>query len=223
MAHQIEYMEQVKSEELPALFAEMGKVQKQGLYIANLSALSEEHIQFNSVTFLWPSRIIPIIESHNQIMASAREKSEESLKERRSKFEMELEEIAKQDEELADVGDLDEMPFYIKKVQTFAEQLQTAAETIISFNKEEHLFGWTVTRKQILAALEPYQALYTTAVNFQKSYTRWMELDAEQIEAEVDGPRGRIRLKRETSRVLGTLVSAAAPQNIAKQVKENID
>ncbi|KAJ1562107.1 Dynein heavy chain 7, axonemal, partial [Cladochytrium tenue] len=44
-----------------------------------------------------------------------------------------------------------------------------------------------------------------------------MELDAEQIEAEVDG------LKREMYRVLGTLVSAAAPQNIAKQVKEKID
>ncbi|KAJ1566545.1 Dynein heavy chain 7, axonemal, partial [Cladochytrium tenue] len=122
---------------------------------------------------------------------------------------MELEEIAKQVEELADVGDLDKMLFYVKKVQTFAEQPQTAAETI-------------------LTALEPYQALYTTAVNFQKSYKRWtdgnlMELDAEQIESEVDGPRRRTRLKRETYRVLGTLASAAAPQNIAKQVKEKID
>ncbi|KAI8840277.1 hypothetical protein BC829DRAFT_446998 [Chytridium lagenaria] len=135
---------------------------------------------------------------------------------------MELEDFAKQVEELADVGDLDEMPFYVKKVQTLAKQLAAAAETIASFNKEETLFGWQVTvypqRKQILAALEPYQALYTTAVNFQKSYKKWMdgnllELDAEVIEAEVD------MLKREMYRVLGTLVQAAAPQKLRNRSK----
>ncbi|KAI9333781.1 dynein heavy chain and region D6 of dynein motor-domain-containing protein [Zopfochytrium polystomum] len=226
MADQMEYMESVSQNELPELSRELEEVQRRILYIANLSALTEDHIQLNNITFSWPTRIIPILESHNQIMGAAREKSEASLRERRSKFESELDDFAKQVDELADVGDLDEMPFYVKKVQTLAKQLQNAADTIAGFNKEEQLFGWTVTvypqRKQILAALEPYQALYTTAVNFQKSYKKWMdgnllELDAEQIEMEVD------TLKREMYRVLGTLVQAAAPQNIAKQVKEKID
>jgi dynein heavy chain len=226
MAEQMEYMEIIKNDELPALLKELEEAQKRLVYIANCSVMSEEHIQLNNITFTWPARIIPVLESHNQIMGAAREKSEASLRERRTKFESELEDFAKQIEELADVGDLDEMPFYVKKVQTLAKQLQNAAETISAFNKEEQLFGWSVTvypqRKQILAALEPYQALYTTAVNFQKSYKKWMdgnllELDAEQIEVEVDN------LKREMYRVLGTLVQAAAPQNIAKQVKEKID
>ncbi|KAJ3333612.1 Dynein heavy chain 7, axonemal [Blyttiomyces sp. JEL0837] len=226
MADQMAYMEQVHNEELPSLINELDEVRKRIVYLANFSALSDDHIQLNVVTFTWPSRIIPIIESHNQIMGAAREKSEALLRERRTKFEAELDEFAKQVDELADVGDLDEMPFYVKKVQALAKQLQGASDTIAAFNKEEQLFGWTVTvypqRKQILQALEPYQALYTTAVNFQKSYKKWMdgnllELDAEQIENEVD------TLKREMYRVLGTLVQAAAPQNIAKQVKEKID
>ncbi|KAJ3106842.1 Dynein heavy chain 7, axonemal [Phlyctochytrium planicorne] len=226
MAEQMEYMETVRNQELPNLVNELEDVRKRILYIVNYSAMSEEHIQLNNTTFTWPEKIISILESHNKIMGAAREKSEAQLKERRTKFEMELEDFSKQVDELADVGDLDEMPFYVKKVQTLAKQLVSAADTIAAFNKEEQLFGWSVTvypqRKQILAALEPYQALYTTAVNFQKSYKKWMdgnllELDAEIIEAEVDA------LKREMYRVLGTLVQAAAPQNIAKQVKEKID
>ncbi|KAI9202130.1 dynein heavy chain and region D6 of dynein motor-domain-containing protein [Polychytrium aggregatum] len=226
MADQMAYMDEVRNVELPSLLTELEEARKRLSYILNFSALTEEHINLNNVTFTWPVRIVPILERHNEIIGEAREKSEVSLKERRTKFEQELDEFAAQVEDLKDVGDLDEMPFYVKKVQTLAKQLQTASDTIASFNREEQLFGWSVTvypqRKQILAALEPYQALYTTAVNFQKSYKRWMdggllELDAEVIEQEVDA------LKREMYRVVGTLVQAAAPQNLAKQVREKID
>ncbi|KAI8621842.1 dynein heavy chain and region D6 of dynein motor-domain-containing protein [Chytriomyces sp. MP71] len=226
MADQMEYMDSVKNETLPALLAEMDEVRQRIVYIATFSTMSEDHIQLNNRTFTWPIRIGPIMDKFNNIMGAAREKSEAQLKERRVKFESELDEVSRQVEELMDVGDLDEMPFYVKKVQAMAKQLQTAQETIAAFNKEEQLFGWPITvypqRKGILQALEPYNALYTTAVNFQKSYKKWMdgnllELDAEQIEAEVD------TLKREMYRVLGTLTQAPAPQNIAKQVKEKID
>ncbi|KAJ3084466.1 Dynein heavy chain 7, axonemal [Rhizoclosmatium hyalinum] len=226
MAEQMAYIESVKNETLPSLLTELDTVQQRIVYIATFSTMSEDHIQLNNRTFTWPIRIGPIMDKVNSIMGAAREKSEAQLKERRTKFESELDEVSRQVEELMDVGDLDEMPFYVKKVQAMVKQLQTAQETISGFNKEEQLFGWPVTvypqRKAILQALEPYNALYTTAVNFQKSYKKWMdgnllELDAEQIEAEVD------TLKREMHRVLGTLIQAPAPQNIAKQVKEKID
>ncbi|KAJ3284862.1 Dynein heavy chain 7, axonemal, partial [Borealophlyctis nickersoniae] len=226
MADQIAYMDWVRTEELPSVLAELEEARRRLVYVVNFSALTPEHIQLNNVTFTWPTRIIPILEHHNEIIGAAKEKSQVNLRERRSKFEQELDDFSRQVDELKEVGELDEMPFYVKKVQTLAKQLQTAADTIAVFNKEEQLFGWSLTvypqRKQILSALEPYQALYTTAVNFQKSYKKWMdgnllELDAEQIEAEVD------TLKREMYRLLGTLVADAAPQNIAKQVKEKID
>ncbi|KAI8825055.1 dynein heavy chain and region D6 of dynein motor-domain-containing protein [Fimicolochytrium jonesii] len=226
MADQMEYMELVRNEHLPALLTELEEARSRLMYIMNFSALDPEQMKLNNVTFTWPQRIIPILERHAQIIGAAREKNEANLKERRTKFEAELDEFQKQVEELKEVGDLDEMPFYVKKVQTLAKQLQSAADTIATFNKEEQLFGWSVTvypqRKKIMQLLEPYQALYTTAVNFQKSYKRWMdgnllELDAEQIEGEVDG------LKREIYRLLGGLVQDAAPQNIAKQVREKID
>ncbi|KAJ3127539.1 Dynein heavy chain 7, axonemal [Nowakowskiella sp. JEL0407] len=226
LAEQMEYMDHVKNEELPSLVRELETASSRLMYIINFSALTEDHITMNNVTFTWPQRIEDVLDRYTQILGNAREKSEANLRERRTKFVSELDEFAQQVEELKDVGDLDEMPFYVKKVTALYKQLQGAGDTIAAFNKEEALFGWNISvypqRKQIISALEPYQALYTTAVNFQKSYKRWMdgsllELDSESIEAEVDS------LKREIYRLLGTLVQAAAPQNIAKQVKEKID
>ncbi|KAK5669543.1 hypothetical protein QVD99_003934 [Batrachochytrium dendrobatidis] len=226
MAEQMEYMQKTLEDELPLLLLELEESRRKLMHIFNYSLLNDEHIKLNSKTFTWPAKIIPILEQHNIIIGAAREKSEENLRERRTKFELELEEIRVQVDELKEVGDLDEMPFYVKKVQALAKQLQAAQDSVAGFNKEEQLFGWPETsypqRKQIMAALEPFQALYTTAVTFQKSYKKWMdgnllELDAEQIEQEVDS------LKRDMYRVLGALVQDSAPQNIAKAVKEKID
>ena len=226
MAEQIEAINDVKNVQLPSLLNELVDARRRLSYIVNFSALTEEYIQLNNVTFTWPQRIIVILEENDKIVGSAKEKAQEILKDRREKFEVELDDVSKQVSELQEVGDLDEMPFYVKKVQSLHKQLQVAAETAASFNQEEKLYGWQPTvypqRKEIMNSLEPYQALYTTAVSFQKSYKRWMEgnlleLDSEQIEIEVDN------LKREMHRVLGTLIDAAAPQSIAKQVSERIE
>lgn len=226
MADQIETMNKIREAELPALQLELDDVRNRLSYISNFSALTEEYIHLNNTTFTWPKKIVPIMQENEKIIGAAKEKSQEILKERRVKFELELGDVSHQVEELKDVGDLDEMPFYVKKVQTLYKQLQSASETITTFNKEEQLYGWGSSaypqRKTIIQALEPYQALYTTAVSFQKSYKRWMdgnllEIDAEIIESEVD------TLKREIHRVMGTLSSASAPQNIARQVTEKVE
>ncbi|KNE55718.1 hypothetical protein AMAG_17814 [Allomyces macrogynus ATCC 38327] len=184
-----------------------------------------DYSQLNNITFHWPARIHAALARHDEIMAEAKRKNMENLFERRTRFIAELEDLAKQVSELADVGDEDEMPFYVKKVQGIQKQLATALETIAVFNEEE-LFGLEITtyprRKAILDALEPYQALYACKSAFQKAYRRFMdgplmELDAESVEAEIDA------LRRETFRV-GMLVAAVAlPQKIIAHIKEKID
>ncbi len=196
MEDQLNVMNKVKEAEIPSLLSELDEASRRLLYIVNLTTLTEKDVQSNSITFTWPQRMIPILAKHDQIMAAAREKSEASLKDRRTKFQAELDDLSKQITEFRDVGDIDEMPFYVKKVSTLQKQLQTAAETVSNFNKEEALFGWEITqyplRRQLLSQLEPYNTLYTTTVTFQKCYKRWMdgklsEMDAETIEAEIDG------------------------------------
>ena len=195
MADYMEFMTNLKEKELPNLASMLDDARIRLVYVVGLTMLTQEHIQQNNETFTWPQKILPLLEKAENILSAAQGKNQASLKERRMKFNQELDEFSRQVEELQDVGDLDEMSFYAKKVLSLQKQLQSAAETIAQFNKEEALYGWEVTaypqRKQVQGALEPFQALYTTAVNFQKSYKKWMDgnlldLDSENVEADVD-------------------------------------
>jgi dynein heavy chain, axonemal len=226
LADQKQYMEHVEKEDLPELIIQIEESRQNVVQIFSLIEIKPEHIELNNITFTWPNRILPILQEHKEIFNSAKEKAENHLKDRRFKFEMELDELNAQVEELRDVSDLDEMPFYVKKVQALQKQLQTAQDTISSFNKEETLFNWEVTtypqRKKILNTLEPFQNLYTTAVAFQRSYRRWMdgsilELEAEQVEIELD------TLKRDLHKVMGTIHNAPATEKIAAAIREKMD
>lgn len=226
MEELIARMEVVQAEELPALRTVVEDAHRRLMYTIKFGTLTDDSIKWNNVTFDWPQRIIPILERHASIMNIAKGKAADSLRERRVKFEQELEDLRSQVDEFKEVGDFEETPFYYKKSQNIVKQLQTAVDTIAAFNKEEQLLGWPLTtyplRKQVQARLEPFSVLYTSAMNFQRSYKRWMdgsilELDAEQIEAEVDS------LRREIFKILGMLSDVAAPQNIIKHIKEKMD
>lgn len=226
MAEQMEKMTEIRRTELPSLLSELEETQKRISYALCISQLSEKHIALNNETFNWPQKIIPILQESDSILGEAKGKAQDILKERRGRFEQELHDIKSQVDELKEVGDLDEMPFYVKKVQALFKQLQASSEAVAAFNKEEGLYGWKASnypqKDTILASLEPYQTLYTNAVIFQKNYKKWMdggilELDAEVIEMEVDN------LKREMNGVLATLGDAKAPRKIASQIGEKID
>jgi dynein heavy chain len=225
LADQMEYMDQVEKKDLTELLEEIESCRNNLLQIYSLTELKRDHMDLTNTTFTWPKRIVSIIEEYQKIFNIAKEKAENHLKDKRLKFEMELEELNSQVEELREVGDIDEMVFYAKKVSALQKQLIAAQDTIQSFNKEETLFNWPNTsypkRKKILNTLEPFQNLYTTAVNFQKSHKRWtegsiLELEAEQVELELD------TLKRELHKVMATISNAPATEKIASAIREKM-
>ena len=94
------------------------------------------------------------------------------------------------------------------------------------YNSREELFGWDITEYPQLAdltkALEPHLTLWSTALNFQRSFPTWMEgpfneLSPEQIEADV-GNWWRVLYK------LGkNLVGLDNPLRVVAHVKERLD
>ncbi|KAJ3343280.1 Dynein heavy chain 7, axonemal [Gonapodya sp. JEL0774] len=225
MADQISYMQQASAIELPALLAELEEAREKLDYIISLSALNDELMRVNADAFTWPRRIEEVMERHEQIVLQAKDKNQQVLRERREKFVVELQDISKQITELADVGDLEELPFYMKKVQTLHKTLTGAVEVITGFNKEETLFGWEITqypaRRELLSRLEPFQNLYSSAISWTKSFKKWMDgplqdLDSEGMEAEVDS------VKREMFRAQAGLAEGSAPRAIADLVLEKI-
>ncbi|ORZ39363.1 dynein heavy chain and region D6 of dynein motor-domain-containing protein [Catenaria anguillulae PL171] len=226
MEELLRYMSRAKDTDVPNLLHGVEEASRRLMYLVDYCALTPENIDLNNITFHWPSRLQAALAKHDEIMAEAKRKNMDNLFERRTRFNAELDDLAKQVAELADVGDVDEMPFYVKKVQGIHKQLMAAVETISAFNKEEELFKLEVTtyprRKQILDALEPYQALYACGTSFQKLYRKFMDgplldLEAEVVEAEIDG------LRRETFRVAALVANVPAPQKIVVHIKEKVD
>ncbi|KAL7754356.1 hypothetical protein RI367_000337 [Sorochytrium milnesiophthora] len=219
------YMTDAKTNILPALLRELDEACVRLIYLVDYCALTEENIELNNITFHWPSRIAEVLKKHQAIMEEASETNQRNLADRRNKLLLELEEIEKQVRELADVGDVDEMPFYVKKTQNIHKQLTAAVDTIAAFNREEEVFGWDKTtypkRKEILVSLEPYESLYGIAMNFQKAIKKYMdgpllEMDAEIVEADMDG------LKRDIFKVGSGFPPFSPPQSIVSHIKEKI-
>jgi dynein heavy chain len=225
MAEQIEYMELIHKETLPNLQNQLDINRKRLMYLIDVTILHEDHIALNNVTFTWPLKITPVLEQHNIIMTEAKSKAEINLKDRRMRFEQELEEMRLQVEELKNLGELNEASFYMKKAQSLTKQLQSAQDTITAFNKEEQIFGWDLTtypqRKKILATLEPFTFLYSTAISFQKSFKKFMdgpllELDAETIEADLES------YQRDVYKLQSLLEDAPKANEISKVIIERI-
>ncbi|ORX42989.1 hypothetical protein BCR36DRAFT_361700 [Piromyces finnis] len=225
MADILNSVEEIKEVELPSLLKELEEAHKHFVYITQFSVLTEDHIKLNCETFTWPEKIDPILFKNVEIMENAKKQNMENLKERRENFIEELNNIQKQIEEFRDVSDLDEMGFYVKKVQDLQKQLIAANDTIAEFNKEEAVYKWKLSvypkRKELLSQLEPYHNLYGTTVNFQKSFKKWMdgnfgELDPENVEQLVMG------YKRDIYKASNLFPDNSAPKNIANEIKEKI-
>jgi len=225
MAELLNSVEDIKENKIPELLKELEEAHKHFIYITQFSVISEKHILLNSETFTWPEKIGPILKKNVEIMEQSKEKNMENLKERRDNFIEELENIQKQIEEFKDVSDLDEMGFYVKKVQDLQKQLISANDTISEFNKEEAVYKWKLSvypkRKELLNLLEPYHSLYGTTVNFQKSFKKWMdgnfgELDADTVEQLV------MSYKRDIYKASNLFPEGSAPKGIANEIKEKI-
>jgi dynein heavy chain len=225
LSEQMEYMQNCAEKELPELLDLLDVARSEMMTILNLTILSPESLELNTYTFTWPARIEPALGRYEEIFLSSKEKAEKVLIERRIKFENELVDLENQIDELKDVGDLDDLPFYVKKIQALSKQLQIAQETVSSFNKEEQLYGLEIStypqRKKLSATLEPFQNLYNAATNFQKGHKRWMEgnlaeQDVEQIEVDIDS------IQREMHKCMGKMTEFPAAVRISTSVKEKL-
>lgn len=226
MAQLQEYMKDALDRVVPLIMTKLENVQKLLLVLMDHQLLTKEHMDLNTVVFNWPTRLQPIVEFYQEKMGRSVARHQELLKQRRLRFEEELEAVAKQIHELEEVGDLEEMPFYSKRVQTLQKQLQQASETVQQFNKEEALYGWPPSiyprREAILALLQPFQQLYSNVVQFQKSTKKW--LDGSLLEVEADSMVADLEAFRKTFYKLQTsFTEAPAPFSIVKQIQCKVD
>ncbi|TPX60044.1 hypothetical protein PhCBS80983_g02063 [Powellomyces hirtus] len=190
------------------------------------SNLSSEDYELNTGLFTWPSKMAPTFGEAETILSASRLSNQDELKTRREKLFAELDGYTKQIEEYHSFGNYDEITKYLKAAQKLQARMDSIAERVQGFNREEEMFGWETTKFTALTttmdALSPFLTLYQTSVDFQRCYHSWMtgpflKLDPEVVESEVTN------MRRNIFKLALMFESDPAPSEIAEITKEHIE
>jgi dynein heavy chain len=191
----IDYMEKAKKELIPSLMAQVEESHSRLLYLLEVFTFRMEEVELNKAVLMWPKQIPPIFDENEMIILKAKDRGEQVLKRRRENVILDLEKCARRVDEFAEYADPESMFQYCKDVQQVQKRLLDIQDHIAAVNKEEELFNAEISTfselGQIQLRVEPYQKLFTISLKWQRSEKKWMDggfldLDAEQIDAEVD-------------------------------------
>lgn len=174
----------------------------------------------------WPARLECVVQAATARQEAEKARFAEELRADREALEADLEAWAAEVRTLQALGDVTEVEKHASSAAELREKLDDGATRAALFQSREELFGWDRTEYPQLAelteALEPYLALWTTAVNFQRAYPTWMEgplleLDAERVERDVaDWGRSLYKLGRSLAG------GAAGPLRVIEHVQRRL-
>ncbi|KAL5014779.1 hypothetical protein ScPMuIL_009049 [Solemya velum] len=164
-------------------------------YLLDVYMFSSEDIQLNSDVLNWPTLINPVFDENDELIEKSKQSGEKSLNERKEKVMMELEKLRQRVDEFNDYGELDMMQQYVQDVRVLQKRLAETRDQIEWINKEELLYKYPVSQfpdvEEITSSVDPFMRLFTVVLKWQKAEKKYMdgaflELDAENVDAEVD-------------------------------------
>uniref|UniRef100_A0A8C3KWS1 Dynein axonemal heavy chain 12 n=1 Tax=Calidris pygmaea TaxID=425635 RepID=A0A8C3KWS1_9CHAR len=189
------YIKNVKTKGIQDLLIRIKERYRQMDYFLDVFLFAPEDIELNAAVLLWPKKINPIFDEHDDLIEQSKQKGEQELIQRCEKLMMEIDKLARSVAEFEEYSELDCMQQYVNDLRTLQKRIQEADETVAVINKEEILLEWQLSEFPLLSNLkveiEPYQKLFHLILKWQKTEKRWMdgtflELNGESMEAEVD-------------------------------------
>ncbi|CAL4086129.1 unnamed protein product, partial [Meganyctiphanes norvegica] len=177
MSHKA-YMEDIMENQLQVLEERIWKLHSQLQFLAENMALSAEECADTVQPLSWFIRLPEVFRQHLQIITEKRAEYEAQLKERREKFQEELQDYAEQSEEFQDLGDVNELHEYLRRAKSLYARLDHAANYIDQINKEEEALQWNSThypiRKQVTDRLAPFLKLYEVGCEWSDKLEGWL-------------------------------------------------
>nr|XP_014432906.1 dynein heavy chain 12, axonemal isoform X1 [Pelodiscus sinensis] len=195
MMETIAYVEKAKTTGIQELLVGIKECQRRMNYLLDVYIFAPEDLALNATVLLWPQKINPIFDEHDDLIEQSKRKGESELLAKREKLILELEKQTRCMEEFSEFSELDHMQEYVKAMRALQKRTQEAEETVAFINKEEDLFKWELTEYPVLESLktniEPYQKLFVLILKWQRTEKRWMDgafldLNGESMETEVD-------------------------------------
>ncbi|PKU33047.1 dynein heavy chain axonemal [Limosa lapponica baueri] len=189
------YIKNVKTKGIQELLIRIKERYRQMDYFLDVFLFAPEDIALNAAVLLWPKKINPIFDEHDDLIEQSKRKGEQELIQKCEKLMVEIDKLARSVAEFEEYSELDCMQQYVADLRALQKRIQEADETVAVINKEEILLEWQLSEFPLLSNLkveiEPYQKLFHLILKWQKAEKRWMdgtflELNGESMEAEVD-------------------------------------
>ncbi|CAF1010390.1 unnamed protein product [Adineta steineri] len=185
----VAFLTKSKTQTIPDLEKRLVQAKDELLFLLDHTELPPADLRLNTQMFSWIERMPAAFEEHATIAKEKTEQFKEGLTLKRERFVEELDNYAKQVEELQEMGNIKELPRYYKKAQYLEQKLTQAADRIEQFNIEEEAFKWDTTsypiRQQTLNQLQPYLKLYETGVEFTNKLVDWTEGPRSKVQPDV--------------------------------------
>ena len=189
-------------------------------------SLPDETFDAVQRTMGWPAKLDNVVAEADKQAQEDRDNFMEELRQERDRFAEELEAWELEVKALSTLGELAETEKNADLVDQLQAKLEQGRLRAAENNSREELFGWPLTEypqlNELTGNLEPYLALWTTAVNFQRAYPVWMEgpllnLSPEQVESDVAS------WSRQLYKMAKSLVGLEGPLKVVAHVKLKLD
>ncbi|XP_062929153.1 dynein axonemal heavy chain 3-like [Mobula hypostoma] len=188
-------LESVQSQELPRLQDELEIAVRNLLFLLEYAGLSAEDITHHSKTFWWPERIGPIVRNSCLRLQREHDVAVSRLVRWREDFTKRIEGTAAMVREFHRKDRMSEAQLYAEKLRLINGRIEEFAEEKAMINHEEVLLemGHVSPYHQIQDIIdekEPYEKLWTAALQFNLHHEKWMngsllQVNAEEVEQEV--------------------------------------
>ncbi|GAA6232467.1 dynein heavy chain 3, axonemal [Lates japonicus] len=197
-------------------------------FLLDYATLPSDDLRLNSRVFQWPSQILTELDDSKTRLATTREQAEDYLQQRILDFDQRLQDVDKQIQAFKkkEVMNMDEMKNNVGNLSQITANLEAAVTELEVINNEQTLLEKEQSQFPMLQVLiadkQPYEQLWSTALNFQSMSEVWMNgpfrnLDAEKISDELD------IMWRTMHKLTKSFSSLPGPCRVAKSFKSKID
>ncbi|KAK3571583.1 hypothetical protein QTP86_014552, partial [Hemibagrus guttatus] len=216
----------------PGLLHGQGTETPKILYSTEAKSLKKcDDIKLNSRVFHWPEHVRNVCEVHKDKLTSQRYHVEDQLRKKIAELEHTLQSVSKDMEvfkkkEVMSVEELKNNVEKLSEITACLENASTQLEGVCLINKEEFLLEKEQTQLPLLQIImtnkQPYDQLWSTALNFHTKSDIWMnspfmQLNAEQISDDLSN------MYRQMYKVMKVFSEVVAPRRVAESFRSKIE
>ncbi|KAK1880668.1 Dynein heavy chain 3 axonemal [Dissostichus eleginoides] len=197
-------------------------------FLLDYATLPSGDLRLNSRVFKWPSQILTELDDNKNRLDSMKLQAEDYLQTRILEFAYKLENVDKaiQAFKRKEVMNIEEMKNNVGNLNEITANLEAAVTELEEINNEQTLLEKEQSQfpqvQTLIADKQPFEQLWTTALNFQCMSEEWingpfLQLDAEKISDELD------IMWRTMHKLTKSLSNLPGPCRVAKNFKNKID